>query len=134
MNDKVQSIKEIQNSKYQNFRLKNARYDLEDRTLRFARDCIDLCKTLTKDTINIELISQLVRSSGSVGANYREANDSTTKKSFYHCIGISRREAKESKYWLELILHANGKFSGKIEPIIDEALQLVRIFASIVIR
>ncbi len=108
------------------------KYDLEDRTLRFAKDCIDLCKLLMRDVINIELISQLTRASGSVGANYREANDSTTKKDFYHRIGICRREAKESKYWLELLLHSNQKFSDKIEPLIDEALQLARIFASIV--
>jgi len=107
------------------------KYDLEDRTLKFARDCIDLCKLLIRDTINIELVSQLIRASGSVGANYREANDSTTKKDFYHRIGICRRESKESKYWLELLLHANQKFPDKIEPLADGALQLARIFASI---
>lgn len=91
----------------------NKQYDLEDRTLKFAKDCIDLCKLLIRDTINIGLVSQLIRASSSVGANYREANDSTTKKDFYYRIGICRRE------------------SGKIEPLIDEALQLARIFASI---
>jgi len=111
--------------------MQNKRYDLEDRTLKFAKACIDLCKSLIRDSINIELVSQLIRASGSVGANYREANDSTTKKDFYHRIGICRREAKESKYWLELLLHSNPKFSSKIEPLIDEALQLARIFASI---
>jgi four helix bundle protein len=108
------------------------KYDLEDRTLKFAKDCIDLCKLLIRDTINIELVSQLIRASSSVGANYKEANDSTTKKDFYHRIGICRREAKESKYWLELLLHANQKFREKIEPLVDESLQLARIFASIV--
>ncbi len=112
--------------------MQNKKYDLEDRTLKFAKDCIDLCKLLVRDTINIELVSQLIRSSGSVGANYREANDSTTKKDFFHRIGICRREAKESKYWLELLSHSNQKFSDKIEPLSDEALQLARIFASIV--
>jgi four helix bundle protein len=112
--------------------MQNKKYDLEDRTLKFSKDCIDLCKLFTKDSINIELVSQLIRASSSVGANYREANDSTTKKDFYHRIGISRRESKESKYWLELLLHANLKHSYKIEPLIDEALQLARIFASIV--
>jgi len=108
------------------------KYDLEDRTLRFSKGCIDLCKLLIRDTINIELVSQLIRASSSVGANYREANDSTTKKDFYHRIGICRREAKESKYWLELLLHSNQKFSDKMDPLIDEALQLARIFASII--
>ena len=112
--------------------MENKKYDLEDRTLRFAKACIDLCKLLVKDAVNIELLSQFIRSSGSVGANYREANDSTTKKDFYYRIGICRREAKESKYWLELILHSNQKLSDKVEPLVDEALQLARIFASIV--
>lgn len=110
----------------------NTKYDLEDRTLKFAKDCIDLSKILVKDIINIEFIGQLIRASSSVGANYREANDTTTKKDFYHRIGISRREAKESKYWLELLSHANQKAPDKIEPLIDEALQLARIFSSIV--
>lgn len=54
------------------------------------------------------------------------------RKIFFHRIGICRREAKESKYWLELLSHSNQKASDKIEPLVDEALQLARIFASIV--
>jgi four helix bundle protein len=76
-----------------------------------------------KDVINIEFISQLIRASGSAGANYREADDTITKKDFYHRIGICRREAKESKYWLELLSHSNPKLSGEgIESLMDEAL------------
>ena len=115
----------------ENDKVPNKKFDLEDRTLKFAKDCIDLCKLVIRDTINIELVSQLVRASGSIGANYREANDSITKKDFFYRIGICRREAKESKYWLELLCHSNHQFSSKIEPLIDEALQLARIFASI---
>ena len=110
----------------------NKKYDLEERTLKFAKKCIDLSKILERDIVNKELVSQLVRSSGSVGANYREANESSTKKDFYHRIGICRKEAKESKYWLELIAHSDKDLSIKVEPLIDEALQLARIFASIV--
>ena len=112
--------------------MQDKKYDLEDRTLSFSKNCIDLCRLFMRDAINIELVSQLVRASTSVGANYREANDSITRKDFFHRVGISRREAKESKYWLELLLHSNPKFSDKIEPLIDEALQLVKIFASII--
>jgi four helix bundle protein len=67
-----------------------------------------------------------------VGANYREANEALTKKDFFHRIGICRKEAKESQYWLELSLHANPKLSDKIEILADEALQLARIFSAIV--
>ncbi|MEI8349009.1 MAG: four helix bundle protein [Candidatus Omnitrophota bacterium] len=108
------------------------KFDLEGRTLIFAKNCIDLCKMLMCDTINRELISQLVRASGSVGANYREANEALTKKDFFHRIGICRKEAKESKYWLELLSHTNPKLSNKIEVLADEALQLARIFSAIV--
>jgi len=107
------------------------RYDLEERTLKFAKDCIDLYKKVEKNVINNELVKQSVRATCSIGANYREANDTITKKDFLHKSSICRREAKESKYWLELILHANQKLSKEIEPLIDEALQLARIFASI---
>jgi len=118
--------KEIQITKKQ-----NKKFDLEERTLNFAKTCIDVCKILTKDNINSEIEGQLVRSAGSVGANYREANDTITKKDFHHRIGICRRESKESKYWLELLLHSNVSLENKINPLIDEALQLARIFASI---
>jgi four helix bundle protein len=61
-------------------------FDLEERTLKFAKLVLNLCKQLTQNVINKELISQLVRSSGSVGANYREANDSLSKKDFRHTL------------------------------------------------
>ena len=107
------------------------KYDLEERTSIFAKNCIDLCKSLSRDSINSELISQLVKSGSSVGANYREANDALTKKDFYHKIGICRRESKESKYWLELILHTNKKQAEIITKLTDEAFQLAKIFAAI---
>jgi len=106
------------------------KYDLEERTLKFSKYCVDLCKKVEKNIINNELIKQLIRSACSIGANYREANDTITKKDFLHKAGICRREAKESKYWLELVLHANQKLNKEIEPLIDESLQLARIFAS----
>lgn len=107
------------------------KYDLEERTLKFAKDCIDLCNQLCNDIINIELIKQLIKSSGSVDANYREANNSITKKDFYLRIKICRKEAKESNYWLQLLLHRNKKLSNNLEVLIDESLQVTRIFSSI---
>ena len=128
-NHKIQITKQIQmnNDKYQ-----NQLFDLEDRTLHFAKNCIDLTKMIMRDAVNIELINRLIRESSSVGANYREANDSLAKKEFYHRIGISRRESKESKCWLELLAHSNTKYTEKITPLIDEALQLLKIFSAIV--
>ena len=107
-------------------------YDLEDRTEKFASDVIELCKRLQRNTINIELIGQVVRSSGSVGANYIEANEALSKKDFFHRIKICRKEAKESRYWLKLISSANADFKNEIEPFIQESTELMNIFGSIV--
>ncbi len=89
---------EIRNSK---------QYDLEERTLMFAKDVILFVKRLSMTITNIELIKQIVRSSGSVGANYIEANEALSKKDFIMRIKICRKEAKESRYWLKLI-EVNG--------------------------
>ena len=114
-----------------NKRTQKQNFDLEERTLRFTKNCINICKLMPLNTINGVIIKQLLRAASSVGANYREANDSITKKEFYHRIGTCRKEAKESKYWLELLEHANNKYSAEASSLIDEAFQLVRIFASI---
>ncbi|MDD2654964.1 MAG: four helix bundle protein [Candidatus Omnitrophica bacterium] len=82
-------------------------YNLEDRTLEFSKSIIQFCKKLTKNAINFELIGQLVRSVGSVGANYIEANESLSKKDFYNRIKICRKEIKEARYWLKLLVSAN---------------------------
>lgn len=110
----------------------NKIYDLEERTLKFSKDIINLCKDFSKNTINFELISQLIRSSTSIGANYREANESLSKKDFTHRIKISRKEAKETIYWLELILEANPNFNDKISPLLNEVIELKKIFSTII--
>ncbi len=111
--------------------MRGKKFDLEERTLQFCKGCIDLCKPLTRNILNAELIAQLIRASGSTGANYREANDSTTRKEFFYRIGICRKEAKESQYWLELLLHSDVKLFETIGPLIQEAHQLIKIFAKI---
>ncbi len=79
------------------------RYDLENRTLKFARAVSEFVNRLPKAMQNAEYSRQLVRSSGSVGANYIEANESLDKKDFLMRIRICRKESKESRYWLELV-------------------------------
>jgi four helix bundle protein len=79
--------------------------------LKFAKNVSRLCKKLPHNSINHQVVSQLIRSSGSVGANYREANDALSKKDFAYCIRIVRKEAKESHYWLQLLIEANENFS-----------------------
>ena len=106
-------------------------FDLEERTLEFAKRTIRLCKKLPQNSINRELIGQLIRASGSVGANYREANDALSKKDFGHRVKITRKEAKESHYWLQLLQEANSEFEDEIRRLLQEALELKKIFSSI---
>jgi len=107
-------------------------YDLEKRTLKFARAVIAFVKKLPKDVVNNEIIKQLVRSSGSVGANYIEANEALSRKDFLLHIKISRKEAKESRYWLNLITTDDEKLEKERLGLCDEAGQLMKIFGSIV--
>ncbi len=85
---------------------------------------------MPKNTINFKLIDQLIRSAGSIGANYREANDALGKKDFLHRLRITRKEAKETVFWLELIKESNNSID--IDELIDECVQLRSIFSSII--
>jgi four helix bundle protein len=79
------------------------RYNLEDRTLNYAKGIIDLVNVVPNTLANTEIIKQLVRSAGSVGANYIDANGSLGKQDFIMRLRICRKETKESKFWLNLI-------------------------------
>ena len=114
---------EIQNSKP---------YDLEERTFQFAKVVRIFVKTLPKTIANVEDGKQLVKASGSVGANYREANESLSKKDFLMRIKISRKEAKESAYWLRLIHETNNlNNSNDTQSLMQEAIELKKILSSI---
>jgi len=110
----------------------NKPHNLEERTLEFAKGIIMLCKKLSRDVINIRLIGQLINASGSIGANYREANEALSKKDFLHRMRITRKECKESSYWLELLKEANQKFTEEINDFIKESQELRNIFTSII--
>ena len=105
--------------------------DLEDRTFEFAKRCRDYVKKLPKTLTHVEYGKQLIRSSGSTGANYIEANDSISNKDFYHRIKISRKEAKESRFWLRLTIPQEDQ-EDEQNKLIQEALELTKIFGSIV--
>ena len=107
-------------------------YDLEDRTLIFAKNVRLFIKTLSKSIANNEDSKQVIRSSGSVGANYREANEALSKKDFKMRIKISRKEAKESGYWLRLINETNDlENSNTALELIQEATELKKILSAI---
>jgi len=111
--------------------INSKQYDLEDRTLEFGKRIIRLSKSLPKNTINFKLIDQIMRSGTSMGANYREANETETKKDFKFRIRICRKEGKETIYWLNLIIEANPEFKERIKPLLQETTELVKIFAAI---
>lgn len=108
-------------------------YDLEDRTLRFARDVRTFIKPLPKTISNFEDCKQLARSSGSVGANYIEANESLSKRDFVMRIKICRKEAKESKFWLLLVDTNNDQeVENNRNKLIKESSELTKIFGAII--
>ena len=112
---------------------KFTQFDLEDRTYEFAKDCRDFIKLVSKTQANIEYNKQLVRSSGSVAANYIEANESLSKKDFIHRLKICRKEAKESRLWLKLIdLTGQSKLLEVRNSLINESTEFIKIFTAII--
>jgi four helix bundle protein len=107
-------------------------YDLEERTLKFSENIIILSTKIKKDIITMPLISQLVRSATSIGANYCEANGASSKKDFKNKIYICKKEAKETKYWLQLISKAVPEASDECKKYWNEAQELTLIFSKIV--
>ena len=102
----------------------NKQYDLEDRTFEFAKKVRFYVKSLPYSTSNKEDIKQVVRSSGSIGANYIEANESLSKKDFVMRVKISKKETKETKFWLRLLNASND--------LINECDELMKIFGAII--
>src|SRR3989338_4119871 len=107
------------------------KYNLEDRTLEFGKRIIRLAKALPKNSINFRLIDQVIRSGTSLGSNYREANETETKKDFQFRMRICRKEGKETIYWLQLITEANPELEEKLKLLLQETQELVKIFAAI---
>jgi len=119
-------MNKIQNSK---------QYDLEHRTFEFAKNVALYVKKLPKNISNLDYGKQVIGASGSVGANYIEANEALSKKDFLMRIKICRKEAKESAYWLGLILETNGeKYRSEGRRFLDEATELRKIFSSILVK
>ncbi len=104
--------------------------DLEQRTLDFARNVRALVKKLPKGMAVYADGSQVIRSSGSVGANYIEAQNALSRKDFAMRIKICRKEAKETHYWLDL-LDVPAQLYEKRDDLMREAIELVRIYTAI---
>lgn len=106
-------------------------YNLEERTLLFAKSVIDFVGRIPKTLANSEIARQLVRSAGSVGANYIEANEAVSKKDFLLRVKISRKEAKESCYWIKLLTIADG-LAAQQAGLLQESTEIMKIFSSII--
>jgi len=107
-------------------------FDLEERTQRFAKTVLEFITYLPKNLPNEKIAKQIIRSAGSVGANYIEANEALSKKDFAMRIKICRKEAKESKYWLSLFDIKEETLEKKRKSLIGEATELTKIFGAIV--
>lgn len=108
------------------------KFDLEERTAKFGEDIIKFCKKIPKNIITIPIISQLIRSASSIGANYCEADDAESRKDFKHKIGICKKEARESKHWLRMIAIACEDYKEEARIFWKEAKELNLIFNAII--
>ena len=106
--------------------------ELENRTTAFAKQAINVCQKLPCNRINDPMVSQAIRATGSVGANYREANEALGKKDFIYRLRVARKEAKESQYWFELLLEATPSQKEAVLPLLKEAEELRNILSAII--
>ena len=108
-------------------------FDLEDRTFEFARRCRSFAKGLPVAVGNQEDGRQLIRASGSVGANYIEANEAASKKDFVYRARVSRKEAKEVRYWLRLLdCGQAAAINAERDALVQESTELLRILSAII--
>lgn len=117
-----------------NFKTRNQKYDLEERTGQFGECIIELCKSIPQTNITHSLVSQLIRSGTSIGANYMEANGAESKKDFSHKISICKKEAKETMHWLRMLVKSCDEKKDTIYTLWKEAHELTLIFSSILHR
>jgi four helix bundle protein len=106
-------------------------YNLEERTLLFAKTIIDFVDSIPKTLANNEIARQLVRSAGSVGANYIEANEALSKKDFLLRVKICRKEAKESCYWIKLLVVPDSLTVAQA-GLLQESTEIMKIFSAII--
>jgi len=107
------------------------KYDLEERTAKFSEDIIELCKKFRMNAITTVIITQLIKAATSVGANYAEANGASSRKDFMNKIFICKKEARETKYWLRMLMKADSSFEDECKRLWQEAQELTLIFSKI---
>lgn len=108
------------------------RYQLEERVSKYSEIIIDLIKKVNINYTNKNITEQLIRSSTSIGANYFEANGSSSKRDFISKIAIAKKEAIETQYWLRLLNKTDNYLSKEIIRLWDEAKQIGMILSKII--
>ena len=108
------------------------KYDLEERTAKFSEELIKFCKGIKEDNISKPIINQLVRSGTSIGANYCEANNASSRKDFQNKIFICKKEAHETKYWLRTLSTCCPDKAEELRKIWKETQELTMIFQKII--
>ena len=111
----------------------DTKYDLKERTARFGEAVIKFVRTLPSNSVNNPLVSQIMRSATSVGANYMEADTAESKKDFQHKIGLCKKESKETMHWFRMFAQANQDRKEEIRGLWKEVRELTLIFSKIVI-
>ena|SRR5687768_12201988 len=109
-------------------------FDLEERTARFGEAVIGFAKRVPVNEVTAPLISQLVRAASSVGANYCEADEAGSGKEFRYRIGVCKREARETKHQIRMVVAAEHDLRDAARPLWQEAKELTLIFAAILRR
>ncbi len=114
--------------------LNKQKYDLEERTSKFAERVIELSKKLPKNVVTTPIINQLIRAGTSIGANYCEANGASSKKDFKNKIFICKKESRETKYWLRLVAKAidSKELLKECRDLWQEAQEFNLIFSKII--
>lgn len=107
------------------------KYNLEERTAKFGENIIIFCRETAQDTINRPIISQLIRSGTSIGANYMEANAASSKKDFRNKIFICKKEAQETKHWLRMLAQCMPERKDDMRKLWKECQELTLIFQKI---
>jgi four helix bundle protein len=125
-NFKAQMTNQAQNSNDKKI------YDLSERTALYGENVIIFIKSVPETTINKSLISQVIRSATSIGANYMEADGAESKKDFQHKIGICKKEAKETMHWFRMLAKAYPNAETECRKYWKEAHELTLIFSSII--
>ncbi len=111
---------------------KNSKYDLEKRTAKFGEEIVKFVKKIPESSVTRPLIIQLIKAGTSIGANYCEADDAESGQDFRHKIGICKKEARETKYWLRIMAIAVPESKDEARLLWQEAKELNLIFNSIV--